>query len=61
MKALAKIVLEIVIKYVMSILTEDEINALLNETVTAWCEKHLTAQEIGNELTDFGKIIKKIF
>ena len=30
-------------------------------TVTTWADKHLTIEEIGNEIDDVEKLIKKIF
>ena len=59
LKTLAKMILDIMWRYVVKLLSEEEIEAYLKEAVTDWCEKHLTKEEVKNELKDFKKFLKE--
>jgi uncharacterized protein YqeY len=58
MKSLAKFVLSILWGYVMRVLSEEEIKALLKQEVEEWAEKHLRPAELGGEVKDFVKLLK---
>lgn len=59
MKALAKMILEIMWKYVVSTLSEIELKAILKVVVTEWCEEHLNPAEVVNEVKDGFKWLKE--
>jgi len=61
MKAIIFALLDIIVPVLVKMVDEAQLKAWFGEWARSWIEKHLTVEEIGNELEDVGKLIKKIF
>lgn len=58
MKRLLRIVLEIIIGRIFALVSEVELNGMIKEIVIAWCNKHLTKEELTNEAHDLKKLLE---
>lgn len=56
-----KYILSIIWQAIIAITPEEELKKAFKEVIQDWCAKHITAEEITNEIADFGKWLKEKF
>jgi len=60
MNTVIKMFANAIIRFIIETVDEDVLQEALQGAINDWIEKHLTVDELKNEINDLGKLVKKI-